>query len=403
MPDIKHLAVLMMENRSFDHMLGFVRSEDYPIDGLAGNEANRDEDGEPSKVNDGARYSGDLRVDPGHSFGHVKLQIYGTNAVQPGQQPDMSGFVKSYQRVTGSPAKAKRIMNCFKPDKLPILTTLARQFAVCDRWFCAVPGPTFPNRIYAHAGTSLGRLDMSPDFLRRYRTIYEVLREQRVSSTIYYHDQTLTMSLPSLVQNQAQFFGNINQFVQDCRNDQLPAYCFIEPRYNRQDIDGDYFPANDQHPDHDVAEGEKLIKQVYLALRSNPRVWESSLLVILYDQHGGIYDHVPPPICVAPDNLACEQPAFDFTRLGVRVPAVLVSPYIEAGTISRAQYDHTSLLATAMKLFTSAWPSQTLGQRAAAANTFDAVCTRSTARTDVPDFVRRAAGAGRARAAGGPS
>src|ERR1700674_2728993 len=159
---IQHLVVLMMENRSFDHMLGYMKSPGYAIDGLNGTETNRDSTGEPVRVNNQAQYSGDLSTDPSHDFQDVMEQMFGTQTPQPGQQPTMSGFVQNYERFTHNRERSAVIMNCFSPARLPILTVLAQQYAVCDRWFSSVPGPTLPNRSYAHAGTSRGRLDLSP-------------------------------------------------------------------------------------------------------------------------------------------------------------------------------------------------------------------------------------------------
>ena len=264
-------------------------------------------------------------------------------------------------------------MRCFDPANLPVLTRLAQAYAVCDRWFSSVPGSTLPNRVFAHAGTSRGRLDLSPDFLGGFTTIYEVLWNNKVTSALFYHDWSGALSFDFLLKHQNQLYAPFNRFLELCKNNHLPAYSFIEPRYNPVRDQGGALPANDQHPDHDVAAGEFLIKEVYEALCSNEEVWKSSILLIVYDEHGGLYDHVPPPTCVAPDAFTCQSPRFDFTRLGVRVPAVIVSPYVTPRTIvNDLDFDHTSIIATAMKLFVPRmWPSDVLGQRVKAATTFD--------------------------------
>src|SRR6202035_2449830 len=191
---IKHLVVLMLENRSFDHMLGFMKSPAYGIDGLDGTQLNRDSTGEAVRVNKEARYSGDLPADPSHDFEDVMQQMFGTQTPASGQQPDMSGFVENYERFTGGPVKAHSIMNCFDLANLPVLATLARSYAVCDRWYSAVPGPTLPNRLYAHAGTSRGRLDMSPEYFSGFHTIYEVLWNAHVEAAIFFHDWSSTLT-----------------------------------------------------------------------------------------------------------------------------------------------------------------------------------------------------------------
>lgn len=392
---IKHLIVLMMENRSFDHMLGWLKSPDYRIEGLSGNETNRDSTGEPVKINNAAQYSGDLTADPSHDFEDVTEQIFGVRAPGPTQAPDMSGFVRNYERFAGSLNKASRIMNCFDPSNLPILTTLAKRYAVCDHWFSSIPGPTLPNRVYVHAGTSRGRLDLSPDFIGGFRTIYEVLWNNKVESALFYHDWSSTLSFDFLLKHQNQLFATFNRFVELCGQNRLPSYCFLEPRYNPQNDGGAFLPANDQHPDHDVAAGEFLIKRVYQAIRSDNDLWQSSLLLIIYDEHGGIYDHVPPPETVSPDGIVCPSPYFDFKRLGVRVPAVIVSPYVQPGTIVSDVFDHTSVIATAMKLFApKVWPSDVLGARAQQARTFESVLDLNAApRMDTPEFPARPAAA----------
>lgn len=388
---IKHLVVLMMENRSFDHMLGFMQSPTYGIDGLDGTQMNRDSSGEPVRVNKDAQYTGDLPKDPSHDFEDVMEQMFGVRSPAPGQQPDMSGFVKNYERFTHDRVTASAIMNCFDPVNLPVLTTLARSYAVCDRWFSSVPGPTLPNRVYAHAGTSRGRLDLSPDFMGGFHTVYEVLLKNGVRSTIFYEDWSAALSFEALLlHNQAQYFAEYARFPELVKKNQLPSYCFIEPRYNPQDNNGISLPPNDQHPpDHDVADGEQFIRTVYNDLRRNDDVWKSSILAIVYDEHGGLFDHSVPPRCVSPDGIVCPSPPFDFTWLGPRVPAVIVSPYVRPGQIDHNNlYEHTSVISTAMKLFAGqAWPSDVLGKRAQAANTFDTILDLNMQpRMDVPNF-----------------
>src|SRR5579863_5253841 len=170
---IKNLVVLMMENRSFDHMFGFMMSPDYPIDGLTGDESNTDSAGVSIPVTSDARVSGDLTPDPGHHYLDVNMQIFGSNDVTisaPGAA--MQGFVRSFEQHTNDRNKLHRIMRCFKPEAIPIITTLAREYAICDRWFSSVPGPTLPNRSFIHSATSVGRVDMSPNWMDEAKTIY---------------------------------------------------------------------------------------------------------------------------------------------------------------------------------------------------------------------------------------
>jgi phospholipase C len=367
-----------MENRSFDHLLGFLHGPDYEFDGLKGDESNRDSADQQVKVETTARNSGDLTADPSHDFQDVMEQMFGTRTPAADQEPDMSGFVRNFERFASNPERASAVMRCFSGEKLPVLSRLAREYAVCDRWFSSIPGPTLPNRVFAHAGTSRGRLDLSPDFIGGFTTIYEVLWNNRVAPAVFYHDWSGTMTFDFMLKHQSRLYASINRFFELCDNGNLPAYSFIEPRYNPVRDAGGALPASDQHPDHDVAAGEFLIKEVYDSLTRNPAVWENTVLLIVYDEHGGLFDHVKPPKTVSPDGLACQAPKFDFTRLGPRVPAVVVSPYAQRGTIRHETFDHTSILATAMKLFVqnkpdrvTQWPSTVLGQRAMRAATFD--------------------------------
>lgn len=379
-PTIEHLVVLMLENRSFDHMLGYLKSPNYPIDGLDGTQANIDSAGIEVLTTNDADYAGDYNPDPGHDFLDVNEQIFGNSDASPGLAPPMSGFVKNYGRKTSKAAKSHNVMKCFKPEKIPVLTTLARQFAVCDRWFSSVPGPTLPNRAYAHAATSIGHVDMTINWWKESKTIYELLDEHNKDARIYFHDSSMAQTFGGLMDKQDRFFGTgIEDFFDACKNNTLPAYSFVEPRYNAS-TNGDPVAASDQHPDHDVFEGETLIKDVYNAVRSNPKVWNNTILVVVYDEHGGLYDHVMPPVAMSPDGKPSVNPSFAFDRLGVRVPAIVISPYIEAGTIDSTVYDHASLAATARKLFVPNWQNIFLTERDRNANTFDGLLTRDTPR-----------------------
>jgi len=394
---IETIVVLMLENGSFDHKLGFLKSAAYPIEGLDGTET-VPVDPDPASprvaVNDGANYRGDFHVDPGndatfidpaHDVDAVRNQLFGPI---PGAVPTNQGFIWDYrqQKSKAGPntdQHAQNIVRCFSPDKLPVLTTLAQEFAVCDHWFSSVPGPTWPNRIFVHAATSGGQIDnnLHEDAYNIY-TIYDRLEKAGFSWRIYFHDFPQSIALTHL---QKEFIAPlkrryklIDDFFDDARTGHLPAYSFIEPRYT----DFLSLKANDQHPPHDVALGEFLIADVYEAIRNSPQ-WEQSLLVILWDEHGGIYDHVPPPNTVNPDGKTV--PDCDFTLLGVRVPAVLVSPYISKGTIDSLVYDHTSLLATVEKRF----GLQPLTRRDAQANTFEGVFSLAAPRTDAPTQLPR--------------
>jgi phospholipase C len=271
------------------------------------------------------------------------------------------------------------IMKCQPPENVPVLTTLARNYALCTNWFSSIPGPTLPNRLFAHLGTSVGRLDLSALDFEVPLTLYEVLDTSGISSTIYAGGWSVAATFARLMEHQDQYFGTLDDFYQDCADNDLPGYCFVEPRYGSEVVDDVFLPQNDQHPDSDLSAGDELIHSVYQAIQSRREIWESSVLIITYDEHGGIYDHRVPPAACAPDEHGSVDPKFDFTRYGVRVPAVVVSPYTPRGRLITEVCDHTSLIACARKLLTGAWDGsqyritadQKLGRRAQRAYPLD--------------------------------
>ena len=208
---IEHFVVLMLENRSFDHMLGF--SGIPGIDGLTGAETNPDTTGAPVKVSNDAQYIGDYEPDPGHELFDVNVQIFSNQLATPGTAPPMQGFIQSYFQVCADPNRARTVLKCFSPQTVPNLTYLARNYAVCDRWFSSVPGPTLPNRSFAHAATSLGSA-VGPPYLGDLHTIYPVLNQQ-VSAKIYYQDFTMALTFKELLSDQTKYFGVFNDFLTD--------------------------------------------------------------------------------------------------------------------------------------------------------------------------------------------
>jgi phospholipase C len=381
---IQHVVVLMLENRSFDHMLGFLRSPSYPINGLTGSEWNpRDpahiDPTQEVKVSDDAGFI--LSYDPGHAFHDVSLQLFDTPAGPPATALPNAGFILSYsQQPHVTPTIADTIMKCMAPATVPVLTKLAQEFAVCDAWYSSVPGPTWPNRFFVHAATSKGYLDNSQ--FRNYDmlSIFENLSSAGYTWRNYYHDVSQTWSLQRLQTeaNKANFYS-FGQFSADAKNGLLPNYSFIEPKYFSL-----FGEANDQHPPHDIRAGEALIADVYNGVRNSP-LWEQTLLVVLHDEHGGTYDHVTPPAATPPDGYTSQ---FAFNRYGLRVPALLISPFIPKGTIDHRTFDHTSIPATLKEIF--GLPSF-LTQRDATAQTFSDIASLETARTDAPSTVTAAA------------
>jgi phospholipase C len=375
----KHIVVLMMENRSFDHMLGYLKAADYPIEGLNGDETNPSADGSRAiRVSPDARSINDLNPDPAHEFPDINWQIFSNADGTDTGQAKMQGFVQNYATDSGNAVQGGNIMKCFHAASLPVLSTLAIQYAVCDYWFSSVPASTIPNRLFAHAATSGDSLTQDAVLApATAKTIFQIIDDPNNDATyrIYWSGATILMANIYLAHHQNKFF-DYSRFRQDCKDDLLPEYTFIEPLYDDDLSHGRV--ANSQHPDFPVDAGEALIAEVYSAVRSSPS-WNDTLLLIVYDEHGGIFDHVTPPTLVRdpqyPDIPPTKDFGFKFDRLGVRVPAVFVSPRIKPGTILHQQFDHCSIVATVRKLF--CLDKSPFNWREAQAATFDVIANLS--------------------------
>ncbi len=381
--DIQNIVVLMQENRSFDHMLGFMKGPDYAIEGLDGTEWNVLNPLDPTgqdRIHVSRSAGSTFSPDPGHKFADVNLQLFSNpNGPPPASSEPNKGFVYNYARQNDvTPDSAGNIMECYAPSTLPVLTTLAREYALCDGWFSSVPGPTWPNRFFVHAASSDGKVGNDVFHTYDMRTIFESLTDEGLTWKNYFRDFSLTTVLEYLKGPQsAGKLTSHGQFKRDARAGKLPNYSFIEPKYTST-----FGRANDQHPPHEIEAGESLIAEVYSAVRTSPQ-WENILLVITYDEHGGFYDHVLPPKAVPPDSYVGDD-GFRFDRYGVRVPALLISPYIAKGTIVHMKdrvFDHSSIPATIKKVFGL---DEFLTDRDKSAETFDDIPTLSSPRTDAP-------------------
>jgi len=383
---IKHLVVLMLENRSFDHMLGFLPG----VNGLDPNWTNPlTAEGPLVQVSPDARTVHDLIPDPGHEWINVNVQIFGNS--DGSGNPTMQGFVQDYALVSHDNNQAPNIMKCFNPDTLRVLSTLAQQYAVCDRWFSSVPGPTIPNRLFTHSAHSNGSLTqdaVAAPFV--IRTIFEDMDvpPNPANYRVCTHGSSTLMMNRYLQENKQDHFFDFADFETDAVKGYLPEYTFIEPAFDDDVNNGIY--ANSQHPDFAVDEGEALISRIYSCLCASPG-WQDTLFLITYDEHGGIVDHVVPPAVAAspanaglPDVPPSSSPKFDFRRLGVRVPAVFVSPRIPPNTvINDRDYEHCSIVSTVRKLFCGENAKNPFNWREAQAPTFDNLLTLDDPRPDV--------------------
>jgi phospholipase C len=420
MKNIEHIVYLMLENRSMDSVLGWLYEKDNPTNFIPKTNTNPF-DGlqtgsyfNPGKkvrvpitkiaVNQGQQIPG---VDPHEKFEHVQVQIAKTMGVE------MGGFYNDFSTVKG--AIPNQIMETYTPDSLPVLNSLAKQFAVSDTYFSSIPTQTNCNRAFAGTGNSLGYYYNKPDDLKAWvnnsfaeyekgeldvtfnqKTIWGVLNQHQKTSPddwmIFHQDTwppygkycfTRDLFWPTLQNQSDDNFGNIDAFFTKVSKGTLPKFSFLEPAWYEEMFGN----GNDYHPPANLSGGEHFLYKLYRALETSPN-WANTLLIINFDEHGGTYDHVTPPTGVKapwdissdgtqkPDSKECN---FEFTRLGVRVPLVLVSPLIEDKTVIRSDsgspFDHTSVIATILDHFNIPRNTWQLGSRTANAPTFEKVIT----------------------------
>jgi phospholipase C len=429
---IKHLFVLVMENRSFDHMLGFQR--------IVGKDAHT---GAQTKAEDltgpgGAAYSnqfGTLRYavsptagdttyqthDVKHQFLDVLTQLCGQAegeavrtagglkgaAYPPVADANARGFAADYALNSDS-ANPGEPMRCFAYGAAPVLTALATEFVLCDHWFSAMAGPTEPNRMFVHAATS-GGWDDSPsntDYVEifgakafgdsddgikfEHGTIFDRLRQAKVPFRIYAGDHfpqvglLSGISLSDDVDDFADFAGDVDNPNYDA------AYTFIEPRYDTiADHSGLSFVNNSQHPPNSAALGEALIKNVYETIRNSPH-WGRSMLIVTWDEHGGFFDHVTPPPAARlqtgspPKDVQGKSYGYMFDRYGPRVPAVIISPLCPKNLIEHRQLEHSVIPATVEQLFGLS-PMTNRDAGVAGLHTLATLATPRNVTTPIPD------------------
>jgi phospholipase C len=359
-----HLVVVMMENHSFDNLLGALRRTRVDVDGLT-----FDPQGNATNSNPGAA-EGDPPVQafplPNTAQAKNVSQSWKTTHEQINVGA-MDGFVRS--------VGATEPMGYYTPQVLPFAYSLASTFTVANRWFCSVPGPTYPNRRFVLAGTAYGGtttglatlLDGPPP----HGTILDRLSEHHISWADYFTDIPMTAVIPSACLKHLDHHHPIERFFHDCEAGSLPAVSFVDPgigvlssiasavaalpsilkdalRLLGANFEG-ATPSQTEEDPADMYFGEKWAHEVVEAVLRSP-AWERTLLIYTYDEHGGYYDHVPPPAAPAPDNIAPRlqpgDPPGGYDKLGPRVPAIVVSPYSVPSGVTNVTHDHTSILAT---------------------------------------------------------
>jgi phospholipase C len=440
-PKFDHVVSVMFENRSFDNLLGrlYQPGEVASFEGAAGRELS-------NPIPDWAGPGADQKVvpyavalnldtpnpDPGEEYPHVNTQLFGIidppgnrgvlcehmtapyNApADPHAVPAMDGFVADYISAftaeKGRPPSYEeyaQIMTGYTPDQVPVISGIARGFATFDHWHCEVPSQTFANRSFYHAASSSGFVINTPydkfPFKNRARTIFERLDDADLPWRVYV-DPGMRLSITGLIhasqlwKHFATRFSGLDDFFDDAEHGRLPAYSFIEPSLIRDH--NDYHPPvsswllddDSPNPPSPILSGEDLLARIYSAVRASDTAsgsnFANTLFLVTFDEHGGNYDHVPPPRVAPPDQCEPEM-GFRFDRAGVRIPTLAVSAYIDPKTVVTGTYRSTSLIAT----LRARWDlGPKLTDRDATAPGIAPVLTRTAARPqeDWPDVVPR--------------
>jgi phospholipase C len=393
---IQRFVVLMLENRSFDHLVGYLKTANPNVYGLTGADFSNYPDPNTQQqppVSVSPTAASALPFDPTHEFCDVQTQLYGPDPAgklcsnPPVSPAPMNGFLANgiaaaTQQKAGN---GGMVMQCFAAGQVPFITALAQEFALFNFWFSSLPGPTWPNRFFVHAATSGGLTDSpgTEQIVQGFSfvggTIYGLLSNAGKDWRIYHDGLPQTAGIDTLraayTDPFTKNFREMKFFAQDVAAGLLPEYTFIEPNYDSGD---NYQNGNSMHPLNDIHQGDALVKQVYETLRASATYWPETMLIVVFDEHGGFYDHVPPPAAVPTGDdtryLNKAHP-FAFNVSGVRIPAIVVSAYTEKGTVigqdpadATTRFDHTSILATVEERF----GLRPLTLRDQAANTLEA-------------------------------
>jgi phospholipase C len=379
---IEHIVVLMLENRSFDHMLGYLTLEGgrTDVDGLKPTMKN-DHAGKTFPVHKLENTALDKPHDPCHSPDCIDQQL----------SHNSGGFVDNFAKTHPNVPDPEVVMGYYDAETLPVYDHLAEQFLICDRWFSSLAGDTWPNRLYAVTGGSEGhRKHFADPPLYDLKSFVRHLDHMQVRWKWYFHDVPTISAADSEYRPPKAGFDTLRRlaffdrrlplapstFVEDAaKKNGLPGVSWIDPNF--ADVRLGPAGSNDDHPPSDVTAAQDLVVKLYNAVVHSPD-WKKILLVITYDEHGGFFDHVQPG--PAKDDFpAC-------AHYGVRVPAIVVSPWVKAGAVSRTVFDHTSIIKTILLRFcrqpNGAIPD--MGRRVAAATHLGELLSLPAARAPTP-------------------
>lgn len=313
---IEHIVVLMMENRSFDHFLGALETDPgyaakAQVDGLSGTESNLAPDGTSVSA---FKMTNFTPADPPHGWDAAHAQF---NAGKN------DGFVVAHAGDSQDEA-----MGYHDRSQIPLYYWFADNFTVCDNWFASVLGPTWPNRFYLHATTSKGQKANQPFLVGAPDTVWDRLKDLKLAYKNYAAGASTWYVggfAGKLLSNNPS--AGISEFFGAAKSGKLPSFAIIDPD----------FQASDDHPAHNIQRGQAFVASVYKALAESP-AWSKTLLIVTYDEHGGFYDHVAPPVAVD-DNA-------EFAHQGFRVPAFVIGPTVKKGYVCKTQLEHSSVAAT---------------------------------------------------------
>jgi phospholipase C len=348
---IEHIVVVTMENRSFDHFLGWLAGANGQQAGLSYS----DSAGDAHSTYHLTDYQGCAFLDPGHAYSDGRVQLNGGAA--------NGWLLDGSNSESGTPNMANDLfaIGYYQQSDLAFLGSAAPAWTTCDNYFAAMMAETRPNRIYMHAAQT-DRLDNS-SVLSGLPTIWDRLAEHGQTGRYYYSDVSFLALWGTKYTNIAH---PIARFTEDCAAGTLPNVAFVDPEFLGEDSG----TSTDDHPHADIRNGEVFLSQVYNAVTSSPN-WKHTVMIITFDEWGGFFDHVAPPLAPIP---AASATAGDTDgRLGFRVPCIVISPMAKRAFISHEQFDHTSIL----RMIEWRWSLPALSSRDVAANNL----------ADVLDFV----------------
>jgi phospholipase C len=370
---IQQVVIVMMENRSFDHMLGYLSFPEFghplfhEIEGVA----------QAMEFYNGQHFfprtlqSPSLSPDPPHERTDIAVQV----AKNEAGGYDMNGFVSSYlqwlmdQGYVGAdlkwlvgrngsqPVRPDGVMEYCTAPQVPSTDFLAKNFTICDRSFASLPASTLPNRLFAMSGHALR--DVTPDgyladarnflFLRPHDLLYQWLTKWNIPWQVYHQGSPFFRcceSMASEISNPNRF-KDLTELAGDAANDALTGVTFVEPLY-QDDVYLNNQQATDNHPPASIWGAESFLKKVYDAVSRSPS-WGNTVMIVTYDEHGAFFDHVAPLPIPTSTPAGASYPSF--TTSGLRVPTIIVSPFVRAGAVSHAILDHTSTLMFLAELY----------------------------------------------------